>query len=236
MSDFFNHLLFGLYPYLSVAVFLVGSFIRFERGQYGWRSGSSQLLRQSHLRLASNLFHIGVLAILAGHAVGLLTPHAVYAPIISAPQKQLLAIVAGGVAGSFCLVGLLMLLVRRLGDARIRATSTRMDIAVLLLLLAQLCLGLISIPYSLGHRDGEVMLRLSEWAQRIVTFRSGAADEVAGTGWVFQAHIVIGMTLLLLFPFSRLVHIWSAPVGYIFRPYQIMRRRDGRAQTNGAGR
>lgn len=218
---------FSIYPYICLAVFLMGSLARFDRDQYTWKSDSSQLLRARQLRWGSNLFHIGILFLLFGHTVGLLTPHFVYAPFITAAQKQMLAIMAGGVAGAMCFVGLTMLLHRRLYDERIRATSSTADIAILMLLWLQLVLGLISIPYSLGHRDGHMMMQLSHWAQHVVTFQFDAASYLVGVNWVFKAHIFLGLTLLVAFPFSRLVHIWSAPIGYVVRPYQIVRRRGG---------
>ena len=226
MTDYLNPILFGIYPYIALSVFLIGSLIRFDREQYSWRSGSSQLLRARQLRWGSNLFHVGVLFILAGHVVGLLTPHQLYTLVITVEAKQMLAIVSGGTAGVFCFIGLTMLIHRRLFDPRIRKTSSFMDIVILLMIWAQLVLGLITLPFSLQHADGSVMLRLSEWAQRIVTFRGGAADQILGLAWPYQLHLVMGMTLFLLFPFSRLVHIWSAPVGYLFRNYQVVRRRD----------
>jgi nitrate reductase gamma subunit len=228
--SYVNQLLFGYYPYVAGAVFLAGSLIRFDREQYSWRSGSSQMLRAGQLRWGSNMFHIGVLAIFVGHFVGLLTPHQVYEAVgLSVAAKQMLAIVAGSVFGLIGLAGVLLLVHRRLVDPRIRTTSSPMDIVILLMILAQLVLGLISVPYSLQHPDGSVMLQLSEWAQRIVTFRAGAADLVADVAWVYRAHLLLGLTIFLVFPFSRLVHIWSAPVWYVFRPYQIVRRRGAKA-------
>ena len=225
MLDYLHTFFFGIYPYLCLSVFLLGSLIRFDREQYTWRSGSSQLLRARQLRWGSNLFHIGILFLFAGHLVGLLTPHAVYELAIGAGTKQMLAIVSGGIAGAICFVGLSLLLHRRLSDPRIRRTSNPMDIAILWLLWVQLVLGMITLPYSLAHRDGSVMVQLSEWAQHIVTFRGGAADFVAGVAWPYQLHVVLGLTIFLVFPFSRLVHVWSAPIWYVFRRPQIVRRR-----------
>ena len=230
MQAYLDQFLFGIYPYIGLSVFIVGSLIRFDREQYTWRSGSSQLLRTKQLRWGSNLFHFGILFLLMGHFVGLLTPHMVYELFVTAQAKQMLAIVSGGIAGTACFVGLTMLVHRRLTEPRIRATSTTMDIAILLLLWLQLVLGLVTIPYSLQHSDGSVMLVLSEWAQRIVTLRAGAADMIAGVAWPYRLHLVLGVTIFLVFPFSRLVHIWSAPVGYVFRRYQVVRARgNGRA-------
>lgn len=220
--------LFEIYPYICFTVFLVGSLIRFDREQYSWRSGSSQMLRGHSLRWGSNLFHIGILAIFAGHLVGLLTPHELYTSLgLGVELKQMIAIVAGGVFGVVCWIGLTILMHRRLTDSRIRATSSTMDIVVLALLWIQLTLGLVTIPYSLQHPDGSVMLVLSEWVQHVVTFRGGDAELLAGVAWPYRLHLVLGMTLFLVFPFSRLVHIWSAPVGYVFRSYQVVRRRGG---------
>lgn len=225
MMQYVEHFFFGIYPYIGLSVFLIGSLVRFERGQYTWRSGSSQLLRTSQLRWGSNLFHIGILFLFAGHFVGLLTPHWLYEHFISAGAKQMVAVVSGGTAGTICFIGLTLLLHRRLTDARIRATSSPMDIAILLVLWLQLVLGLVTLPYSVQHSDGGTMLALSEWAQRIVTFRGGAAELVSNVDWPFKLHLVLGITIFVLFPFSRLVHIWSAPLGYVFRSYQVVRRR-----------
>ena len=227
MTAYLHQFLFGIYPYICASVFLLGSLVRFERGQYTWRSGSSQLLRARQLRWGSNLFHGGILFLFFGHFFGMLTPHAVYEHVISPANKQMLAIVSGGIAGTVTFVGLTLLLHRRLFDARIRATSSAMDIAILAILWVQLVLGMATLPSSLAHSDGSVMMQLSEWAQHIVTFRAGAAELVAGLPWPYLVHLVLGMTIFFLFPFSRLVHIWSAPVGYVFRAPQVVRRRGG---------
>lgn len=220
-------ILFGYYPYICLTVFLVGSLIRFDRDQYTWKSDSSQLLRSGQLRWGSNLFHIGLLFLLVGHTVGMLTPHFVYEPFMSAGAKQLLAMVTGGAAGLLGFVGVSLLLHRRLSDARIRATSRTSDIVLLVLLWLQLALGLATIPLSAQHLDGGMMMRLAEWAQRIVTFRSGAVELLEGAGWIFKTHMFLGMTLFLVVPFTRLVHVWSglASVGYVLRPYQVVRSR-----------
>ncbi|MFN0044612.1 MAG: respiratory nitrate reductase subunit gamma [Alphaproteobacteria bacterium] len=230
MADYLHEFLFGIYPYICGSVFLIGSLARFERAQYSWRSGSSQLLRRRQLRWGSNLFHGGILFLFFGHFFGMLTPHAVYERIIDPGSKQMLAVVSGGIAGAVCLAGLSLLLHRRLFDDRIRATSSAMDIAILAILWFQLVLGLATLPSSIAHADGSVMLRLSEWAQRIVTFRAGAAELVAGLDWPYLVHMALGMTIFLIFPFGRLVHIWSAPVGYVFRKPQVVRRRGARAR------
>lgn len=221
-----NLLLFGVYPYAAVVICLIGSWARFDLSQYTWKAGSSQMLNQRGMRVASNFFHIGVLFILAGHFVGLLTPAAVYHHLISTENKQLLAMVSGGLFGLLCLVGLLMLVKRRLSDPRVRATSSTSDILVLLVLLAQLVLGLLTIVASTEHMDGSVMVLLADWAQNTVLLHpTEAAASIAPVGLIYKLHVFLGLTLFVLFPFTRLVHIVSAPIWYLGRRYQIVRQK-----------
>lgn len=219
--------LFEVYPYICLTVFLAGSLIRFDQNQYSWKSDSSQLLRAGSLRWGSNLFHGGILFLFFGHLVGLFTPHAVYGVFMSAATKQALAVYAGGAAGLVCFIGLSLLIHRRVFDARIRHTSHPTDIAVLVVLWVQLVLGLVTLPYSMQHTDGGTMLVLADWAQRIMTLRPVDATALAALPWPYLVHVVLGMTIFLLFPFSRLVHIWSgfAAAGYLLRPYQVVRSR-----------
>lgn len=224
--DYLNTLLFGYYPYLAGTVFLLGSIVRFDLSQYTWRAGSSQLLSGGPaFRLGMNLFHIGIILLFFGHLVGLLMPHSWYGAFgLTAQSKQLLAMIAGGVFGALCFVGMTILLYRRLSNPRVRANSSRMDVFILLLLYVQLVLGLASIPVSASHPDGSVMLLLADWAQHIVLFQAGSATLVAEVHWIYKAHLFLGLTMFLAFPFSRLVHVWSVPVWYLGRRYQIVRR------------
>ncbi len=223
-----NELLFGVYPYVAAAVFLLGSLVRFERDQYSWKSDSSQLLKRGQLRWGSNLFHLGILGIFFGHLFGLLTPIAVFHALgISPADKQLLAMVAGGIAGLACASGLILLVHRRLSIARIRRTSRPMDFVVVGLLLVQVLLGLSTIAFSAQHLDGSEIMKFMNWAQAIVTLQPGAAAHIAGVAWIYKLHIVLGLTVFVAFPFSRLVHIWSGfgAAAYLVRAYQIVRSR-----------
>lgn len=222
-----NQILFGVYPYVALSVLAIGSIIRFDREPYTWRSGSSQLLRRRQLVTGSVLFHLGVLAIFGGHFVGLLTPVWVWDALgVAHSAKQMLAMIAGGLAGLLALAGASLLLHRRLFDPRIRKTSSFGDTAILILLVAQLLLGLSTIPVSFQHRDGSEMLKFMAWAQGVFTFRPHVADFVADTHWVFKAHLTLGMSILLVFPFTRLVHMLSAPVWYLNRRgWQLVRTR-----------
>jgi nitrate reductase gamma subunit len=226
MRDSIFHILFVWYPYVAMSSFIFGSLIRFDREQYTWRASSSQLLRKKQLAWGSNLFHVGILFLLMGHTVGLLTPTSLYTLLITVQQKQAIAVTAGGIAGTICFIGLTLLLHRRLFDTRIRQTSTYMDLSILIILWVQLCLGLVTLPYSIGHADGEAMLKLSHWAQGIMTVQPVDASTLQGLDWPYLVHLVLGMTIFLLFPYSRLVHIWSAPVWYLGRKgYQVVRTR-----------
>lgn len=225
--SYLDTFIFGIYPYICLAVFFVGSLIRFDRDQYTWKSDSSQLLRKKQLRIGSIFFHIGVLFLFFGHFFGMLTPHFLYEPFITAGQKQVMAMASGGIAGVFGFIGLTILLHRRLTDDRIRATSRPSDILIAVLLWLQLFLGLATIPLSGQHLDGSVMMQLAGWAQHIVTLQSGAVELLSGVNWIFKLHMFLGMTIFLIFPFTRLVHIWSgfASITYLVRPYQIVRSR-----------
>lgn len=222
-----NQILFGIYPYIALSVLAVGSIIRFDREQYSWRSGSSQLLRRRQLIAGSVMFHVGVLTIFAGHFVGLLTPIWVFDALgVPHGAKQILAMAAGGIAGLLCLAGGMLLLHRRLFDPRIRKTSSFSDIAILVLLMLQLSLGLATIPVSAQHLDGHEMVKFMNWAQGVFTFRPGIAGLVADVHPIFKVHLVLGMTILLFFPFTRLVHMLSAPIWYLGRSgWQIVRTK-----------
>jgi nitrate reductase gamma subunit len=227
MSATVNHILFGWYPYFCLTVFLVGSLIRYDREQYTWKASSSQLLRRRQLMWGSNLFHVGILVIFLGHFAGLLTPIWIFDALgISHGFKQMLAIVVGGIAGVMCFIGIALLTHRRLFDARVRANSSFGDTAILLLLFAQLIVGLATIRVSLAHLDGHEMTKFMEWAQGILTLQPNVSALIADVHPVFKTHLVLGMTIFLVFPFTRLVHIWSAPVWYLGRKgYQVVRSR-----------
>ena len=227
MAEFLNAALFGIYPYIALAVLALGSVIRYDREPYTWRSGSSQLLRRRQLVWGSVLFHVGVLAIFAGHLVGLLTPLWVWDLLhVTHTVKQLTAVTLGGMAGVMGIVGATLLIHRRFFDARVRATSSFADNAIIVILWLQLALGLATIPVSLRHLDGEEMVKLMNWAQGIFTFNPAAPSYVAEVNPIFKLHITLGLTIFVLFPFTRLVHMLSVPIRYLWRPgFQVVRSK-----------
>ncbi len=227
MEQYINQFIFGVFPYIAGSVFLLGSILRFERGQYTWRAMSSQVFTSTPaFRRASIAFHVGILLLFFGHLFGLLTPTWLYEGLgMTAGAKQLIAIIAGGVFGVLCLLGLTYLLWRRLFNARVRANSAVMDTFIIVLLWLQLVTGLGTIFVSTGHLDGYVMQQLAYWAQHIVTFRSGAWEFIYDVHWIYKSHIFLGLVMFTAFPFSRLVHIWSWPWAYTRRRYQVVRQQ-----------
>lgn len=218
--------IYGTYPYLAGTIFLLGSLVRYEREQYTWKSDSSQLLSKRYMQLASNLFHIGIIAIFFGHLLGMLTPEAWFHAVgVSDLAHQYLAIYAGLVFGTLCLIGSTLLLWRRLSNRRVRAVSRAMDSIILGWILATLSLGLSTIPTSWHHAqqgDAATMLALTEWVKSVATL-SADPQLIRQVDPIYKTHLFFGMTLFLLFPFTRLVHVWSVPLGYIGRAYQIVR-------------
>ena len=226
--NYLHQFVFGIYPYVALAIFLLGSLVRYDREQYTWKSESSQVFYGGLLRFGSPLFHVGILGLFFGHAAGLLTPVWVWDALgVTHGVKQTVAMVAGGVMGLLCLVGLLMLLARRFGNDRVAARTTFKDKLVLLWILLTLLLGLSSIFVSASHMDGHMMVLLMTWAQHVVTFRGDAAGFIADAPWIFKLHLFMGMSLFVIFPFTRLVHVWSGfgAIGYLGRAYQLVRRR-----------
>lgn len=231
-TDYVNTFFFGVYPYICLAVLLIGSLIRFDREPYTWKSDSSQMLRAGQLRLGSNLFHYGVIVVILGHFVGFLAPHWTVDWALTPVAHQLLAMVVGGIAGLIAIIGLTILIARRLIDPRIRLNSRKWDIAVVLMLWLQLALGLLTVPLSAFHMDGALFETLTTYVKGVVTFDAGAAALMAGVPLVYKLHILLGFTIFLISPFTRMIHIWSGAgaLAYLFRPYQIVRTPQTRAR------
>jgi nitrate reductase gamma subunit len=225
--SFIDFFFFGIYPYIATGIFFLGSLLRYDREQYSWKTGSSQMLSNKNFRIASVLFHVGIITILLGHFAGLVIPYELWHLLgVSLEAKQIIAMGVGGLFGVLCFVGLTMLVKRRLFDPRVKATSSLMDTGILLLLYAQLILGLISVYISFGHMDGSEMLNLMNWSRYILTLRPNEAVEyISGVHWIYKMHVTLGITIFVLFPFSRLVHVWSVPVQYVKRNYQIVRQK-----------
>ena len=218
--------LFGIYPYICLTVLFVGSFIRYDREPYSWKSDSSQMLRVRKLRLGSNLFHWGVIVVVLGHFVGFLIPERIVLWLMSPMQHQLLAMIVGGIAGLIAIIGMSILIHRRLGEPRIRRNSRKWDIAIVIMLWLQLALGLATVPLSAQHMGSGEFERIVLYVQSIVYFQADPAALLEGLSWVYKTHILLGFTIFLVSPFTRMVHIWSGvgSIVYLFRPYQLTRK------------
>lgn len=226
--NYLHQFIYGIYPYIALAIFLFGSLARFEREQYTWKSDSSQMLHQGNLRLGNILFHIGIIGLFFGHMVGLLTPVIVWDTLgVTHTFKQMIAMVMGGIFGSLCMLGLLILMHRRFTNARIAAVTKTGDKILLLWIFLTLGLGLSTIFESANHTDGHMMVLLMTWAQHIVTFRGDAAEFIVAAPLLFKLHLFMGLSLFVIFPFTRLVHVWSgfASLGYVSRAWQLVRPR-----------
>ncbi|NOZ55012.1 MAG: respiratory nitrate reductase subunit gamma [Gammaproteobacteria bacterium] len=224
----FHTLIYGVYPYFATTVFLLGSWIRFDQEQYTWKSDSSQLLSKKGMRFASNAFHVGILALFFGHVIGLLTPHSVLQALgVSDMMHQWVAIIAGLIFGTLCFIGGVMLWMRRMFNRRVRAASRWMDINILGWLVLTVFLGLATLPVSISHANAgnsEVMVLFAQWVQSILYLQPNP-ELIREVPLVYKLHVFVGMSVFLFFPFTRLVHIWSAPIGYLGRAYQIVRTK-----------
>ena len=223
-----TNLFFGGYPYIALTVFVIGSWIRYDNEQYTWKTDSSQLLSKQGMMLASNLFHVGIIMIFFGHFAGLVLPHGLWLGLgISDLAHQWIAIIAGVIFGIMCLVGGSMLWYRSMYNPRVRINSRRSDVFIITWLMATLILGLLTVPFSIGHAvkgDPAVMLALAEWVKSILLLNP-QPELMTKVDPIFRAHIFFGMTVFLVFPFTRLVHILTAPFSYLTRAYQIVRTK-----------
>ena len=223
-----DFLIFGIMPYAVLAVALIGTIARYERDPFTWKTSSSQLFRRKQLMWGSVLFHVGIIVLFFGHLIGLFTPVWIL-DALGVPYgiKQWIAVILGGIAGLSAFVGATMLLHRRLFDARIRVNSSFADIGILVILWLQIVIGLGTIIVTLDHMDGAGMVLFMTWSQSVMTLQLNAWMEVINVHWLYKAHIVLGMVIVALFPFTRLVHMLSVPIRYVtLRPgYQIVRSR-----------
>jgi len=233
-AHYVNTFLFGIYPYICLAVLLLVSLIRFDREPYTWKSDSSQLLRAGELRLGSNLFHYGIIVVILGHFGGFLAPEWAVNWALDPTQHQLMAMVVGGIAGLSAIIGLSILIHRRLADPRIRLNSRYWDFAVVAMLWLQLALGLLTVPLSARHMDGALFQTLVAYVKGVVMFDGSAAGLMLGVPLTYKLHILLGFTIFLISPFTRMIHIWSGvgALAYLFRPYQIVRTPRTRAKDS----
>ncbi len=227
MNSTWNYIFFGVYPYLAGTVFLVGSLLRYEFDQAGWSTYSTQLLASRRYMLwASNLWHVGILLVFGGHFIGMLTPVFEWLRV-PAIAHQWIAFTAGTAFGTIAMIGGLMLLLRRYVNPSVRAAGRFSDLLILVWLLVTLGLGLgtqaITLP-DLLHGNVANMDIFRAYLEGLATFRPHPAL-LMQIPIIFKVHMLFGMTVFLLFPFTRLVHIWTVPLNYLVRRYEIVRAR-----------
>jgi len=231
-------LLWGVLPYLVALVLIAGLIWRYRYDQFGWTTRSSQLYESRLLRIASPLFHFGLLVVLAGHVMGLLIPKAWTDLVIAQETYHAVALGAGTLAGIATLVGISLLIYRRRTTGPVFLATTRNDKLMYVVLVAAIVLGMIATltgsttPTGAEHNYRETV---SIWFRSLLVFQPNVAAMVAST-WQFKVHIVVGLGLFALVPFSRLVHAFTVPLHYLFRPYVVYRSRDQVAPTPARGR
>lgn len=222
-ADFF---LWIALPYLCIAVFVVGHVWRWRTDQLHWGARSTQLLESRLLRWGSPLFHFGILAVIGGHVLGLLIPESwTHAVGITEDGYHVLAVVGGGTAAAATIAGLVILVYRRTANARVRATTSKADMAVYLMLFVVILSGTWAVlGENLVLGTYEYRLTVSPWFRGIFQF-SPDANFMNGAPFIYQLHAVSAFLLIALWPFTRLVHAWSAPVTYPMRRPIIYRSR-----------
>ncbi len=212
---------FLVYPYLALTTFVVGHLYRYITDRYHWNSLSSELIDKESLKYGITVFHWGIIFTFFGHFFGLLTPQDWLDRIgITASVHHAAAIAAGMLFGTVALIGLLMLLWRRITRPRVYVNSSANEFVVVVLLIIVVAMG----TYNTFFPTADVIYTVAPWIRGIVTLRPDPSL-LTDVPWSYKIHILAAFTLLGYSPFSRLVHIWSIPLTYLIRPYISFRRR-----------
>lgn len=231
-------LLWGVLPYAVALTLISGLIWRYRYDQFGWTTRSSQLYESRLLRIASPMFHYGLLVVLLGHLGGLLIPKAWTDLVISQETYHLIALVAGTIAGIATLLGIALLIYRRRTTGPVFLATTRNDKLMYVVLTAAIVLGMIATLTGGHYPDGtehNYRETVSIWFRSLLVFQPDV-EAMAASTWQFQVHVLIGLALFALVPFSRLVHAFTVPLHYLFRPYIVYRSRDAVPPTPSRGR
>ncbi|MEC1624340.1 respiratory nitrate reductase subunit gamma [Bacillus mojavensis] len=220
-----GQILWGVMPYIVLTIFIGGHIYRYQHDQFGWTAKSSELLEKKKLAAGSIFFHWGMLCVIGGHLMGILMPEALYTSIgISEHVYHKMAIGAGLPAGVAACTGLFILTYRRLFDKRIRKTSSPSDILILILLLFMMLTGVAATFLNIDSRGFDYRTTIGPWFREIFLFRPDASLMESVPLW-FKLHIMIGYIVFILWPFTRLVHVFSLPLKYLTRSYVVYRKR-----------
>ncbi|MFB4279882.1 respiratory nitrate reductase subunit gamma [Nonomuraea sp. MTCD27] len=218
-------------PYIALTVFVVGHVWRWRADQFGWTTRTTQVLESRLLRLGSPLFHLGVFAAIGGHVIGLLVPKSWTEAVgVDEHLYHLVSVSAGTVAGVMVVAGLVLLLARRLATPRVRRTTTRMDKALFTVMAVVIALGMAgTVGRNLLGGGYDYRDTIAVWFRGVLTFRPDP-DLMADVPLVYQLHALVAWVFVGMWPFTRLVHVWSAPIAYLWRPYVVYRRRTARPE------
>jgi nitrate reductase gamma subunit len=219
-------LLWGVLPYLALVLLIGGTIWRHKYDKFGWTTRSSQLLESKFLRIASPLFHYGILGVIAGHLLGLVLPESWTAKVhISEDTYHEIALIGGIPAGIAALGGLTMLVIRRRMTKTVLRATTANDKAMYVALAAALALGLSATLWNIGSPTYDYREGISLWFRGLFSLHP-EVELMQGAPLIFRIHVTVGMLLIAMFPFTLLVHAFSAPVMYVVRPYIVYRTRD----------
>ncbi|WP_103381122.1 respiratory nitrate reductase subunit gamma [Pseudonocardia dioxanivorans] len=219
-------LLWGVLPYVAVAVLVVGTIWRYRYDKFGWTTRSSELYESRLLRIGSPLFHFGLLVVVIGHVIGLLIPRSWTSAVgLSPTAYHVQALTLGGVAGFCTLVGVGILVYRRRTTGPVFSATTRNDKSMYVVLVAALVAGLATtLLGAMGGDEHDYRETVSPWFRSLFVLQPDVA-RMADAGLAFHIHTLIGMALFAIWPFTRLVHAFTAPLNYLFRPYIVYRSR-----------
>lgn len=230
-------LLWVVMPYVAVATFVVGNVWRYRTDQVHWTTRSTQLLESRTLKIASPLFHFGLLMVIGGHVIGVLIPQSFTEALgISETVYRYFSAIMGTLAGSAMLLGLALLIARRFGNRRVRVSTRTMDVAVLALIALMVVTGMWNtFVHNLIGGGYNYRESISPWFRSIFLLKPNASLATAsGVPITYQLHAIAGWLVLLIWPFSRLVHAWSVPVAYVMRAPIMYRSRAPRRARAGA--
>ncbi len=225
MDNYINNILFTYLPHIAIAIFMFGIFTRLIMGNKTVQAESTQFLADKQVKLGSNLFHVGIIFVFFGHLT-LFIPEWLYHMVMTTETKRIIALSMGSFFGLMALVGMIILIIRRFSAPRIKMNSSFQDHFILLLLLVEVIFGLSAVA---GTATGpiEKYAALSEWAQAVVTFQPDAGNILLNHSIQYKLHIVTGLFIFMIFPYTKLMHILVFPFVYVFRSgYQLVRRRN----------
>lgn len=218
-------LLWGIAPYLMVVVLVGGTIWRYRYDKFGWTTRSSELYESRLLRIGSPLFHFGLLVVIIGHVIGLIIPKGLTDAVgVSQQTYHIQALLLGSVAGLSTLAGIAILIYRRRTTGPVFRATTRNDKLMYVVLVAAIVAGLTTTLLGVGGEEPNYRLTVAPWFRSLFILRPDV-NAMTKAGLAFQLHTLIGMALFTLWPFTRLVHAFTAPLNYLFRPYIVYRSR-----------